>query len=153
MCTYCVMVNVGYFMLPVSSLKEPPSSVLLREKNEPFIESLKKEMVDNPTGDVQPILCVVNLKDGNAEFDPKLKEGYQYITIGGNNSCEALKQILIEKPYLRENKLYSHRLCSVYKPMDAKFTLRLASKHNKATSFSHDMTTWDKVILFRIKLL
>lgn len=50
-------------MLPVSSLKEPPPNVL-----EPFTESLMKKMIENPTGDVQPILCVVELNDGN-EFD------------------------------------------------------------------------------------
>lgn len=141
---YFSYTHAGYFMLPVSSLKEPSSDILLREKNAPFIESLKKEMMENPTGDVQPILCIVNLKDDH-KFDPHLKEGYKYTTIGGNNSREALKQILTEKPYLKENKLYSHRLCSVYKPMDAILTLRLASKHNRATSFSHDMTTLDKV--------
>ena len=107
-----------------------------------------KEMIENPTGDVQPILCVVYLKEGH-EFDPERKEGYKYTTIGGNNSREALKQLLVEKPYLKDNKLYSHRLCSVYKPMDSNFILRLASKHNKATSFSHDMTTWDKVSKLR----
>lgn len=118
------MHNTGYFMLPVSSLEEPPSNILLREKNEPFIESLMNEMIENPTGDVQPILCIVDLNEGN-EFDPERKEGYKYTTIGGNNSREALKQLLVEKPYLKDNKLYSHRLCSVYKPMDSNFILRL----------------------------
>lgn len=138
-------------MLPVSSLVEPPPNILLRGKNEPFIESLMKEMIENPTGDVQPILCVSDLNDGQ-EFDPERREGYKYTTTGGNNSREALKQLLIEKPYLKDNKLYSHRLCSVYKPMDSKFVLPLASKHNKATSFSHDMTTWDKVQLIAVVL-
>lgn len=140
-------------MLPVSSLKEPGCADLLREKNEIFIETLKKEMIDNPIGDVQPILCIVEL-GSTQEFDPQLKDGYQYTTIGGNNSREALQQILLEKPYLRDNRLYSHRLCSVYKPMNSTLTLRLASKHNKATSVSHDMTTWDKVCnyVFCIKL-
>ena len=133
-------------MLPVSSLKEPPSNILLRDKNEMFIETLKREMLDNPTGDVQPILCIIELNNGQ-EFDPTFKDGYQYITIGGNNSRIALQKIILEKPYLKDNKLYSHRLCSVYKAMDAKFTLRLASKHNKATAFSHNMTTWDKVCI------
>ena len=83
-------------MLPVSSLKEPVSGDLLREKNEVFIETLKKEMIENPIGDVQPILCIVELSSSQ-EFDPQLKDGYQYTTIGGNNSREALQQILLEK--------------------------------------------------------
>lgn len=41
--------------------------------------------------------------------------------------------------------LVTYRLCSVYKKMDTQLTLRLASKHNRATSFNHEMTTWDKV--------
>lgn len=37
-------------MLPVSSLHEPPAHLLLRDTNEVFVGSLKKEMMENPTG-------------------------------------------------------------------------------------------------------
>ena len=39
-------------------------------------------MMENPINDVQPILCVVNLPE-NTEFQPSLKEGYTYQSIGG----------------------------------------------------------------------
>ncbi len=78
-------------------------------------------------------------------FDPKLKDAYQYYTLGGNNSQETLQQLLKEKSYLTEDKNYTHCLCSVYNPLPTHLSLHLASKHNRATSFSHSMSTWDKV--------
>lgn len=119
--------------------------MLIREPDEDFIKCLKKEICENQTNDVQLILCSVKLIEGQ-KFDHNLKDAYQYLTLGGNNSREALQQLLKEKPYLKEEKNYTHRLCSVYNPMPPPLSLRLASKHNRATSFSHSMTTWDKVI-------
>ena len=116
----------------------------MRAKSKVFIDALKKEMIENPTGDVQPLLCIVRLKD-EQEFDENVKEGYIYETIGGNNSREAMQQLLSEKPDIRKKKIYSHRLCSVYTRMSTELALRLASKHNRASGFTHDMTTWDKV--------
>ena len=135
---------IGYYLLPVSILVEPPDELLVRVKNEKFIHSLKQEMMENPTGDVQPLLCVVRLKD-DEEFDETLKEGYIYETLGGNNSREAIQQLLKENPDLKRKRIYSHRLCSVYSRMPMDLALRLASKHNRASAFTHDMTTWDKV--------
>ena len=131
-------------MLPVILLSEPSDSSLVREKDELFITMLKKEMMENPISDVQPILCIVNLPEG-AVFKPSLKEAYTYESIGGNHSREALQQILKEQPTLKENKVYSHKLCSVYSDMDSALVRWLASKHDRATSFSHSTTTWDRV--------
>lgn len=128
----------------MSTLNEPPKELLLRLKNETFIDVLKEEMLENPTRDVQPLLCIVRLKNGE-EFDENIKEGYTYETIGGNNSREAIQQLLIEKPELKKKKTYSHRLCSVYARMPPELALRLASKHNRASGFTHEMSTWDKV--------
>jgi DNA repair exonuclease SbcCD nuclease subunit len=128
----------------VSSLVEPSEELLVRSKSEVFIDALKKEMIENATRDVQPLLCLVRLKD-EEEYDEKVKEAYVYETIGGNNSREAMQQLLAENPELRMKKTYSHRLCSVYRKMSMELSLRLASKHNRAAGFTHDMTTWDKV--------
>ena len=131
-------------MLPVALLSEPSEPFLIRERNHEFITKLKAEMMENPVNDVQPIVCVVKLPEG-ALFQPALKEAYTYSTIGGNHSREALQQLIKEHPSLKENKLYSHRLCSVYGEMDSSLVRRLASKHNRATCFSHATTTWDRV--------
>ena len=45
-------------MLPISLLSEPSSSCLVREKDDKFIVKLKKEMMENPVNDVQPIMCM-----------------------------------------------------------------------------------------------
>lgn len=131
-------------MLPVSCLIEPPDELLVRKTSQGFIEGLKAEMMDNPTADVQPILALVRLKTGDV-FDPKLKDGYVYETVGGNHSRQALQELLKENPELARQKVYSHRLCSVYTRMPTSLALRMASKHNRASTFTHDMTTNDKV--------
>lgn len=55
-------------MLPVSCLVEPPEELLVRETNQAFIDGLKAEMLENPTCDVQPILTIVNLIDGECQY-------------------------------------------------------------------------------------
>ena len=109
-----------------------------------MVSALKQEMLDNPCGDVTPILCIVKM-DEDEIFNQTLKDSYQYITVGGNHSREALQQILKENKTLEHNKLYSHRLCAVYRPMSTSLAKRLASKHNRAASFMHEMTSWDWV--------
>ena len=74
--------TIGYY-LPVSTLIEPTDELLVRVKSDKFISALKDEMLENPTRDVQPLLCIVRLKD-DEEFDESFKEGYMYETIGGN---------------------------------------------------------------------
>ena len=70
---------------------------------------------------------------------------YIYETIGGNHSRQALQELLKENPELSRQKLYSQRLCSVYSTMPTSLILRLTSKHNRASVFTHDMSTCDKV--------
>ena len=55
----------GFYMLPVSTLVEPSNSLLVRETSELFIDSLKKEILENPIADVQPMLCIVQLPPDN----------------------------------------------------------------------------------------
>ena len=107
-----------------------------------FVADLKREMLDNPTTDVQPLLCTVKLKSGE-KFNCGLKEGYKYESVGGNNSREALQQLLSEN---RSNRAFTHRLCAVYlNDMNDKYILRLAGQHIRATQVSHAVTDWDKV--------
>lgn len=108
------------------------------------MEALKAEIKTNVTADVQPIVCILSLKD-DENFDPSMKEGYFYETIGGNNSCEVYKQLLEESPGMKKSRVFTHRLCSVYSKMERKLALRLASKHNRATAFYLKTLTWDKV--------
>lgn len=133
-------------MLSVSSLVKPSSELLIRETNKPFIDGLKQEMLDNPTSDVQPLLAIVQLKEGET-FNPELKDGYIYETVGGNHSRQALQELLKERPDLARQKIYTQRLCSVYTQMSNSLALRLASKHNRASVYTHDMSTADKVSL------
>ena len=110
-------------MLPVSTLIEAPEHLLIRERKDVIVNQLKMEMIENPISDVQPILCIVSIGAGE---HLKVKEGYVYETIGGNNSREALQQLMKDKPELCNNRLFTHRLCSVYSKMDTKLALHLA---------------------------
>ena len=96
----------------------------------------------NPCKDVTPILCIVNLQPGEV-FKPTLLDSYKYISIGGNHSRQALQELLKEKKELENNRLYTHRLCAVYKPMEVPLARRLACKQNRAGSFNLEMTNWD----------
>jgi len=108
------------------------------------VKALKKEIIDNDCSNVAPILCIAQLSEDEA-FDKDLKEAYSYATVGGNHSRQAFQEILKEHPEFENKKQYTHRLCSVYIPMDNKLARRLASKHNRATAFCHKMTNWDWV--------
>ena len=49
-------------------------------------------MIANNCTDVQPILCIADVKGGDS-FDACSKEGYRYATIGGNHSRQALQEL------------------------------------------------------------
>ncbi|XP_065901830.1 uncharacterized protein [Dysidea avara] len=115
----------GHFVLPVKCLECPPEEWLVRNCSDTIVKQLKQEMLKNACTDVQPILCIVHLKDGEI-FQANMKEGYKYFTIGGNHSRQALQELLSEKEELQNLR-------------------RLASKHNCAASHVHEMTTWDLI--------
>ena len=125
-------------MIPVKSLQEPSEELLIRECNPKVVASLKQEMFDNPFADVTPILCIAKVQQGES-FNSNLKEAYLYETIGGNHSRAALQEILKENSDLCADRQYSHRLCAVYIPMANTLARRLASKHNRAAAFTHEI--------------
>lgn len=75
-------------------------------------------------------------------FDESKKEMYQYETLGGNNSRVALQALSNEE---NSHPAFRTRLVSVYNGLNDDEAIRLAAKHNKTTSFYHEMSTWDKV--------
>ena len=129
----------GYFTLPVTCLVEPAPSRLLRPVDPVFVDTLKAHMKRNPSRDVTPIVGLVQLQNGE-EFQEDRKEGYLYETLGGNNSRVAMQELLKE-----DDLRFRTRLVSVYCHLTDSQALRLASKHNLATSVHHEMTTCDKV--------
>ena len=133
----------GTFNLSISCLKAPAAARSLREPDRTFIDSLKEEMVQNPTCLVSPIVALVRL-DKDETFDALHPGGYEYETIGGNNSRIAIQELVKERPDLES---LGTRLVAVYVNLSDELALRLASKHNRATSFTHSMTTQDKVSL------
>ena len=109
-----------------------------------FVESLKKEMLCNPTTDVAPLIGLVHLRPED-NFDKLHPEAYLYETLGGNNSRTALSELLQENPELASDPRYSKRMVSVYSNLTDEQAQLLAVKHNRQQSFVHHMTTQDKV--------
>ena len=139
---------LGYYELPVSCLVEPSADRCLRPPDRTFIDSLKQEMVQNPTSIVSPILGVLCLKKDEA-FDKKLPASYNYETIGGNNSRIALQELELEHP---TEKMFQTRLVAVFIGLCDEMALWLAAKQNRATGFTYEMTTQDKVCYVAIVL-
>ena len=123
----------------MTCLVEPGSTQLLRPVDPVFADTLKAHMKKNPSRDVTPIVGLVQLQDGE-EFVEDHKESYLYETLGGNNSRVAMQELLKE-----EDLQFRTRLVSVYCHLTDNQALRLASKHNLATSIQIDITTSDKV--------
>lgn len=127
----------------MKSLIEPRKSRLLREPNLEYVESLKEEMLNNPTVNVAPIIGSVHLQEHD-KFDKNHPEAYVYETIGGNHSRLALQSLLKARSDLSE--AYRFRIVSVY---DSTITdeeaQHLALRHNRATEFTNKMLTQDKV--------
>ena len=123
----------------MTSLIEPGPTRLLRPVDPVFVDTLKSHMKRNPSRDVTPVVGLVQLPDGEG-FQEDQKETYLYETLGDNNSRVAMQELLDE-----EDLRFRTRLVSVYSHLTDSQALRLASKHNLATSIHHEMTTSDKV--------
>jgi hypothetical protein len=121
---------------------EPSKENTLRDPDRIFIDKLKKEMLENPITLVSPIIGLVKLRSGE-KFDSKHPNSYKYETIGGNNSRIALQELLKKYP---DNINYQIRFIAIFVGLTEDLVLRLAARHNRATDFTHSMTTQDKVI-------
>ena len=100
-------------------------------------------MVENPTKLVSPIVGLVCLKP-DEQYDHRHANSYMYETIGGNNSRIAVQELAEAN---RNDPNYKTRFVAVYTHLTNEDTLRLAAKHNRATLFTHEMTTQDKVFM------
>ena len=138
----------GQFSLPVRCLKEPSPPRLVRPVTAQFVKELKREMLENPTSDVAPMIGLVFLTNGE-QFDRQHPEAYIYEVIGGNNSRKALQELIEEHPHLASEKPYCQWPVNVYSSLTDEQAQHLAIKHNHATHFTHAMTTQDKVRTYK----
>ena len=94
----------------MSCLIPPSGGRCLREPDQVFVESLKKEMVANPTSIVSPIIGLVHQRRDEI-FDSRHPQGFVYETIGGNNSWIALQELVKEHPNM---DCFKTRLVTVF---------------------------------------
>ena len=139
-----IYMHIGQFRLPIKCMKAPNHQHTVRPIDEVFVHHLKKEMVENPTTDVAPLIGLLVLPEGET-FDKLNPDAYMYKTLGGNNSRTALDELCRERPELASDQRFSSRMVSVYTNLSAQEAQYLAVKHNRQQSFVHQMTTRDKV--------
>lgn len=132
------------FDIPVSCLTKPNDTRLLRPEDPAFVEALKVEMLQNPTILVSPIIGVPILRTGQ-QYDKKHPCSYKYETIGGNHTRIALQDLMISHPH---NNHFKSRMVAVYVGLSDEQVLRLAGRHNRATGYTHPITTQDKVVTY-----
>ena len=133
----------GLYNLPLACLEEPSAPKLVRPVDEVFVQQLVEEMTSNPTSDVAPMIGVANLH--GESFNPRQPEAYSYEVIGGNNSRAALLTIQTKFPELASSQNFRVRPVSGYRDLSNEEAQYLAVKHNRATHFTHAMTTQEKV--------
>jgi len=85
------------------------------------------------------------LLEEEEDFDKLHPEAYTYEIIGRNNSRCALELIHKEHPELATDSNFHTRPVSVYQNLTDDEAQYLAVKHNRATDFTHKMTTQDKI--------
>ena len=119
----------------MTCLIEPEQSRLLGPVDPVFVDTLKSHMKRNLSRDVTLIVGLIQLSNGE-EFQEHRKNTYLYETLGGNNSRVAIQELLNE-----DDLRFRTRLVSIYCHLTDNQALRLASKHNLATSIHHEMTS------------
>ena len=126
--------------LPVRNLDEPTLSRLLRKVDEVFVESLKKRLLEDPTGPGVPPLAVVCKDVSKIElFQSRHKDIYRYEVQGGLHGAKARQALL------PDYSGYSHVHCIVYCGLTDEEALRLAARHNINGHYNHKMTHRDYV--------
>ena len=93
-------------------LIEPARTRLLRKIDPLFVETLKDAMKKNPSSDSAPIVCLVRLKE-DEEFDDTKSHTYEYETIDGNNSRQAL-QVSVCSPSVSVALILSDSIMYMY---------------------------------------
>lgn len=104
----------------------------MRDPDRWLINHLKKEILDNLTTPVSPIVALACVPSGECS-DGRHPQAYMYETIGGNNSRIALQELTQEYP---DSPPFKTRLAAIYDCLCDRLTLRLASKHNRASEFT-----------------
>ena len=136
---------IGLMELPVKNLEEPPPSRLLRKVDDIFVASLKKRLLEDPSGiGTSPLAVVCKDVDRTDQFQERLKSVYKYEVQGGLHSTKARQSLLSEDASLL---VYASVHAIVYVGLTDEEALRLASRHNINGHYNHSMTHRDYVSL------
>ena len=135
---------LGLLKIPASALQVPPrGSRLLREPDPTFISNLKDNMLRDPVGPgAAPLALLCIDKTTKAEFNTKYKAVYKYEVLGGLHTYLARSQLSQEVP---DNEHYRFVNGYVYVGLTDEEALRLATRHNQNSHFTHKITHRDLV--------
>jgi len=132
------------FKLPVSQLEAPPrESRLLRGADDVFVESLKDQMISDPSAPGATPMAVLCKNVTNIDqFNDKFVNVYKYEVLGGLHTLVAKNQLREEHP---ENPFFQETAAEIYVGLTDEQSLRLAQRHNANSHFVHKITHRDLV--------
>lgn len=131
---------LGLLDISVKDCDEPPNSRLLRRVDPVFVQALKKQLEEDPSGIGIPPLAVVCKDVVSKElFEMRLKDVYRYEIQGGLHGIKACQELNAE------NDTFTVVSCHVYAGLTDEEALWLASRHNANGQFQHNMTHRDYV--------
>lgn len=144
---------LGLFNLPLSALKKPPTSRLLRRIDTNFVESLKKRIKEDGSNiGASPFAVVCLNVPHKSKFEERLKEVYNYEVHGGLHNFKAREELVAEGTLSQHCVV----LCDTYVQLTDEESLWLASRHNTNGHFNHHMTHRNyvrKLVIFMILLM
>ena len=129
--------------IPIEKLGLPVrSSRQFRRVNEAFVDTLKEQLLKEPSGSHGCLFVVVKGMESKETFDPAKKDAYDYEVLGGTHLMLATKKLHTEHP---ENKHYQGRMARIYCGLTDEQAIYLGAMHQKSTSFCHDITYREEV--------
>ena len=130
-------------LIPIEKLGLPVGpSRQFRRVNDAFVESLKEELLKEPSGSHGCLFVVAKGVESKETFDPAKKDAYEYEVLGGTHLMLATKKLHSQYP---ENKHYQGRMARIYCGLTDDQAIYLGAMHQKSSSFCHDITYREEV--------
>ena len=132
-------------LIPIDKIGLPVRrSRQFRRVNEAFVKTLIQELLKEPCGSHGCLFVVVKDISTREDFDIQKKDDYEYEVLGGTHLTLATKQLHSQYP---DNKHFCGRMAKIYCGLTDKQAVYLGAMHQKSSSYCHDVTYREEVIM------
>ena len=155
----CIFSYYPYFILiitatsqfiPIKKLGLPVRpSRQFRRVNEAFVDSLKEELLQEPSGSHGCLFMFGKGIESKETFDPAKKDVYEYEVLGGTHLMLATKKLHSQFP---ENIYYQGRMARIYCGLTDDQAIYLSAMHQKFSSFCHDIACREEVHFVKCRI-